>query len=510
MTDYPILPELEGFDVIVVGAGTAGLPTALSCLQHGLRVLVLEKDQRFGGTLWITGASYSAAGTRLQKAKGIEDSWQEHMEDANRIGHGYADQELLELVMQQSAAGVDWLEQLGLDFGDSPQLGPEHELYSKPRTHYQLVNVSQNHPGVAGGVQEGTGLNMLRLMRAHIMPYMTKGQCVMLRGHAVTDLLMDGDRCTGVVVDRGGNLYAVHAPATVIATGGYAANRDLLKRFNPEKASVLTMTSPTSQGDGILLAEKHGLKVTHTEFMNPGIGGIEDPRNPGTVMLWILINSGRPAALTGDIWVNKEGRRFVREDHHSHDFKEKTLVKQPDLTMFSIYDSAMRLPENPGLRAWILEVEGRDLNEHNVKKADTIEELAGKIGCDPAVLKKTVDDWNAAVAAGKDEEFGRESFGRQIIQAPFYALKSGSHILLTRGGVKVNTRLQVVKDDEAETPVQGLYAVGEVIGNGRLSGDASVGGLAVGPCFTFGRLLGEYIPQHLEEAGIKVRAGSTA
>ena len=84
--------ELEGFDVVVVGAGTAGLPTTLSALGHGLRVLVLEKEDRIGGTLWITGASYSAAGTRLQKQKGIEDSPEAHFEDANAIGHGYADQ----------------------------------------------------------------------------------------------------------------------------------------------------------------------------------------------------------------------------------------------------------------------------------------------------------------------------------------------------------------------------------------------------------------------------------
>lgn len=502
--------ELEGFDVVVVGAGTAGLPTTLSALGHGLRVLVLEKEDRIGGTLWITGASYSAAGTRLQKQKGIEDSPEAHFEDANAIGHGYADQDLLRLATDHAAAGVNWLEELGADFGDSPRLGPEHELYGVARTHYQTPVHSMTdvpHPLSAGGTTDGTGVGMLRVMRAHIQTYVNSGQVMMLRRHHVKDLLVEEGRVVGVEVERpDGSRIEVRAPAVVLATGGYAANRDLLRRFVPQSEDVLTMTNPSSQGDGLLMAERIGAKITHTEYFNPGVGGIEDASNPGTVMLWVLINTGRPAIQTGDIWVNKEGSRFVREEHPSHDFKEKTLLKEPGMTMYSIYDDRMRLPENPTLRQWIIEVESRDIDEFNIKKADTVEVLAAKIGCDPATLRQTIDRYNEAVDRGKDDQFGRESLTHKIEQPPFYALRSRPHLLLTRGGIKIDTDLKVVDADE--NVIEGLFAVGEVIGNGRLSGDASVGGMAVGPCFTFGRLLGELLPGYVEALRAKEKVAT--
>lgn len=480
--------NLDGFDVIVVGGGTAGLPTAVSAMQQGLRVLIIEKSARLGGTLWLTGGSISAAGTRRQKAKGIEDNAEQFFQDANKIGHGLADQDLLRLATFEAARGVDWLEDLGVDFGDSPQFAPEHELYALRRTHYQVERTN-----------EGVALPLLRAMRDQIRRYTLEGQCLTLRECRVTDLLVEGGRVTGVAYEtKGGVRREVRAPATVLASGGYAANRDLLKRFNPDHWRIATMTNPTSTGDGVLMAERIGAKLTHTEYINPGIGGIEDPNEPDTCFMWVLHVIGRPARECGDIWVNAEGRRFVQEDHPSNDHREKALLKQTGVMMFNIFDEPMHYGPNNLTKQWLVDIEARDVDGFNVRSAPTLEELAVKIGCEPAALVETVRRYNAAVDAGRDDEFGRQMFHGRIETPPFYALRSRGHILLTRGGVKIGTDLRV--RDQEERPIPGLYAVGEVIGNGRLSGDAALGGMGVGPSFSLGRLLGTLLPEYVAEA----------
>ncbi len=484
------MEHLEGFDVIIVGAGTAGLPVALTACQGGLKVLILEKAPRYGGTLWISGGSMSAANTRLQRAKGYTDSWEAHFEEANRIGHGLADQDLLRLHCQLAGPTVDWLEDLGVNFGDSPRFGPEHELYDVPRTYYQIVAAA-----------EGTALPLYHVMMKHLAPFVASGQLVMLRERRVTDLLTDdAGRVTGVAYTTAdGSHHEVHAPAVVLASGGYTANRDLHRRFTPDKAEVGLHTNPDATGDGLLMAERLGAKLTHTQYMNPLLGGIEDPRKPGWMLLWLLINLGRPPEQTGDIFVNLEGRRFVQEDHRSNDHKEKAMAAQPGMTWFAVFDAPMHDGTTPATRAWMLDVEGRDIGEFNVKKADTLEALAGKMGVPAASLVETVRRYNEAVDKGVDEEFGRNPL-RRIETPPFYAVRARCNLMLSRGGVKVNTDLQVVRDDPQETPIEGLYAVGEVIGNGRLSGDAAVGGFGVGPCFTFGKLLGERLPAIVQSA----------
>ncbi len=480
------MDDLKGFDVVVVGAGTAGLPTALSRLENGLKVLLLEKSDRLGGTLWITGASISAAGSRLQKAKGIDDSPEVFFADANAIGHGLADEALLRLATRVTGPAVDWLEDLGVDFGDSPLLGPEHELYGTPRTHYQ-----------AERSVEGTGVPLLAAMRNGLKPFIDSGTCLVLRGCRATELLARSGRVGGCLFETGQRRrHEVEAPAVVLATGGYASNPDLLRRFNGEGAHIVSMAAPTATGAGLLMAERLGAGVSHTEYLPSGLGGIEDPANPGRCLLWVLIFVGRPTQATGDIWINREGRRFVREDHASNHHKEKALEAQTERIFYAVYDSAMRFGSSGATRQWTLDVEARDIDEFNVKRADTMEELGEKLGCGPETLRDTVDSYNRCVEIGSGEQFGRKSLTHRIEQPPFYAVRARAHMMHAAGGIKVNGDLRVTRDDGS--PIGGLYAVGEVFGFARLSGDASVGGMGVGPCFSLGKHLGTILPAATE------------
>jgi succinate dehydrogenase/fumarate reductase flavoprotein subunit len=207
------------------------------------------------------------------------------------------------------------------------------------------------------------------------------------------------------------------------------------------------------------------------------------------------LTANRPATMAGDIWVATNGRRWVREDHPSNDHKEKALTTLPDLTFFTVFDQAMLDATPPMGKAWLAEIEARDRDGLNLKIADSIDGLAREMGVDPATFADTIAAWNAAVSAGRDAEFGREHLKHRIEHGPFYAVRCKAFILSTRGGIRIDDELRVLRTDGS--PIDGLYAIGEVTGFGRLSGDAQVGGMGVGPCFSLGRWAGRMLAQRL-------------
>ncbi|GIW07931.1 MAG: flavocytochrome c [Dehalococcoidia bacterium] len=458
--------------IVVVGAGNAGIPAAIVAAELGADVTLVEKTDRIGGMLWVSSATVSAAGTRMQRAKGIEDSPEKHAEDALHIGRGRNDPALVRLATTYAAETVDWLEALGAPYSaDSPVFAGEHELYSVPRSY------------------RCNGIEYIKVLQPELERH--RDRIDLRLNTRVVDLLEKDGRVAGVRLEHAGEVTDLPADAVILATGGYAANRELLARFHGADKRVVTACLDHATGDGLVMAEKAGAALVNMDVLILMPGGVEDPRRPGFTLSWSILTRLRAPGRSGDVWVNREGRRFMREDEPSPDARERAIMAQPGTEMVAIFDEPMRQGLAPDIaeatRHWL---EGGAGFEPVIISAPTIAELATKLGLDPQTLEATIARYNSAVAEGRDAEFHRESLPKAVDTPPFHAVRAYGVTLGTNGGVKVDDRLRVVRGDG--TPIEGLYAAGEILGKAQLMGDGVASGFAAGPAFTFGRLAARF------------------
>jgi fumarate reductase flavoprotein subunit len=472
MTD----PAAQQFDVIVIGAGTAGIPCAVAAADAGARVLLVEKDSRVGGSLYVTGGHMAAGGTRRQRERGITDSPQEHLADIRRISQGTAREDLITLLADNAVDTLEWLTDLGFAFApESPRIIYGHEPYTIARTHY--------------GRDEG--LSILEVLRPELQRAQEESGLTLWLGAAVTELLTDSAGAViGIGVYRGGREETVHATSVVIATGGYGSDGDLFAEL--EDAPLVSAASPTATGDGIYLGLSVGAGLQGSGTYLPTFGGLPDPRRPGRSK-WAdrqQLTSERPPS---EIYVDRSGQRWVAEDEESIDAKERALTRVPDMTFWTVFDEvALAAASGPNAQM----VVGKEPDEvrawMNVRPgfhaAETLTELAELAGIDTAGLAATVQQYNRAVVDGHDAQFGRRHLPSAIATAPFYAIRNHAITLVTFQGLDIDDSFAV--RDGAGQPIGGLYAVGEVIGAGATCGNSFCSGMLVTPALTFGRLLG--------------------
>jgi fumarate reductase flavoprotein subunit len=465
--------------VIVVGAGTAGLPAAIEAADRGATVTVIEKTDRVGGTLWLSTAIMSGAGTRMQRAKGYEDSPQQHFDDCFAIGRGQNDPVLLRLATEVAAETIDWLEAIGVPFTpDSPRLAPEHELYSRPRSHY-----IQPIPGTPGA-----GRNVIPPLERELRRRIDEGKVdLRLRTEAIALLQDEQGRVVGVRVAEPAGEREIRGDAVILATGGYGGNVELLRRLHPQFDHVITLCPHEADGSGLRLAQEAGGTTAFMHALIPLPGGVPNPESPGDCLYWVMLPNQRPPAEAGDIYVNKLGKRYIREDETHPDVRERAMMQQPETAMIAIFDEPMRLGLTPRIAEYTKrELEGGRGNPNVIVSAPTIEALAEKLGIDPGTLRATVERYNGFVERGVDEDFGRQAMPKKLDTPPYHAVVTYGVVLGTMGGVKVNGQLQVVRADGS--PILGLYAAGEILGKGQIMGDGVCSGLAAGPAFSFGRV----------------------
>ena len=464
------------YDVVVVGAGTAGLPCAIHAAQNGARVLLVEKDNRIGGTLHVTGGHMAAAGTRRQADRGIEDTPEAHLEDIRRISGGTARDDLITVLAHNAADTIEWLQDRDFAFAsETPRIVYGHEPYTTARTYY--------------GKDEG--ISLLEVLQPELDRTVAEHDLTVWTSAPVTDLRQDAEgRVVGVSVLRGSQEVEVDARAVVLATGGYGADAELFEEL--EGAPLVSAAARTSTGDGILLGQSVGAGLQGEGTYLPTFGGLPDPQSPGRAN-WNdrqRLTSERPPR---EIYVDKHGKRWVREDEESIDEKERALVRIEDQTFWTVFDDAALDLSTGTLNEMIV---GKDPDavravadtRPGVHSAATIAELAAKAGIDEAGLVETVERYNSYVAAGRDPELGREHLPAPIAQGPFYAVRNHAITLVTFQGLDIDEEFAV--RDEQGAPIGGLYAVGEVIGAGATCGNSFCSGMLTTPALTFGRLLG--------------------
>ncbi|SEF68556.1 fumarate reductase flavoprotein subunit [Thermomonospora echinospora] len=467
---------MESYDLVVVGAGTAGIPCAAEAALGGARVLLAEKDQRIGGTLHISGGHMAAAGTRRQAERGITDSVEAHLADIRRISSGTAREDLITTVAENAAETIDWLDDRGFTFAsETPRIIYGHEPYSTPRTYY--------------GVNEA--VSILEVFEGLLAEAVATGRLDVWKNSPVIGLSTDEEGAvTGVTVLRGGGEVEVRAGDVVLATGGFAAEPELFLEL--EGAPLVSAAHPTSTGDGILLAQELDAAVTGTGSYLPTFGGLPDPVSPGRAN-WsdrqLLIAAERPPV---EIYVDRSGRRWIAEDELSIDVKERALTRVEDMTFWTVFDDAMLESTRQGrplVVGWTPdELRARAGQRVGVHSAGTLEELAVDAGIDPAGLVATVNRYNEAVAAGSDPDFGRTHLPLPLEQGPFYAIRNHGISLVTFAGLDIDSDFRVRRTDGTSVPH--LYAIGEVIGAAATCGQSFCSGMLVTPAITFGRLLG--------------------
>jgi flavocytochrome c len=470
------------YDLIIVGAGTAGMPCALEAAKRGRTVLVVEKDSKVGGTLHLTGGHMSAGGTRQQTQKGITDTVQAHFDDVMDISFGTADPGLVRVATQEAPQTIAWLDSLGFDFApESPRLVYGHVPYKTARTHH--------------GTEAGKSI--LKVLMPLWEQTLATGngpaaRLTCLLEHTLTELLTEGNRVVGVKCLHEGKERLFYGQNVVLTTGGYGGNPAFFGQRHPEFPPLKSAANPLCRGEGITVAEQSGAATWGFEKHIGSLGGVELEPDSGIVDFWsawamVLTSIYR---TTREIYVNMAGQRFMNEDEINADTRERLVAAQPGQCFFILFEeAALNAPGLTIMLNWSADRIRAEAEKGKViVKADSLAELAQKTGLPLAELTQTVFRFNGFVAEGSDDDFGRTSLENGLLQPPFYAIKSHVSVLLTFGGIRVNEQLQVLNTDGQV--IDNLYAAGETIGMAATSGNAFCSGMAVTPALSFGRILG--------------------
>ncbi|MFN8169159.1 MAG: FAD-dependent oxidoreductase [Candidatus Nanopelagicales bacterium] len=462
------MPALSS-DVVVVGAGPAGLALTVHAADRGLDVTLVEAAEDIGGALPWSGGHLSAAGTRRQAERGIADSVEAHLADIERISRGTARPGLTRRAVEEAVPTLEWLDDLGLELDPAtPRIVHGHEQYSVPRTVHGT----------------NMALGILEVLRAELERVVADGRVTVLLGTRVTSLVAAGERVVGVRLAGGDQVLG---DEIVLATGGFGHEPELFAEL--EGVPLVTSSAPTSTGDGIRLGRSVGAGIAGRGMYIPTFGGLP-PEGDDLRVDWVhrphLVAPERPP---WEIYVDRGGRRWVAEDEPSIDAKERALTTIEDMTFWTVFDAHALASSHPMVMGWSAdELDAAAGVRRGVTKAATLEELAAAAGIDADGLLATVERYNGFVDAGRDDALGRTHLPARIEQGPFYALENHPVTLITFAGLSVDDDLRVLREDGSV--IEGLHAVGEVIGSAAVNGNSFCSGMCLTPALALGRRLG--------------------
>ena len=483
-------------DIVIVGAGGAGMTAAIAAANEGKNVVIVESQAMVGGNSVRSTGGMNAAKTPAQdenefaESAGVEKTletaasewadneaitaladtvagqWAEYQ--ANPVGyfdsvelmeldtliggHGTNDPALVEALCSNSADAIAWLSEQGIELTSVSSFGGA----SVKRIH---------RPVDSEGKTISVGSYMIPLLQAKCEELGVE----FIMNTTANEILTDANgAAVGIAAtDKNGAAVTVNAKAVILATGGFGANLDMVVEYKPDLAGFMTTNAAGAQGQGIDMAVAIGAGTVDMDQIQ-----IHPTVEANTAA---LITEG----LRGDgaILVNAEGNRFT-DEVGTRDVVSAAEIAQTGSYSWLVIDQAMADASSV--------IQGYINNGYTVT-GETYEELAEAMGVDAAAFAATMDKWNAAVAAGVDEEFGRTSFANPLDTAPYYAIKVTAGIHHTMGGLTINPQTQVLAGDG--TVIDGLYAAGEVTGG--VHGGNRLGGNAVADFVVFGRIAGE-------------------
>jgi len=482
-------------DVVVVGAGGAGMTAAITAAGEGKSVVILESQSMVGGnsvratggmnaaktvyqdenefgesagvekTLKTAAEKYADNETITALAKTVSEQWAayqanptgyfdsvELMELDTMIGgKGINDPELVETLCANSADAIDWLDEHGITLHNVSSFGGA----SVKRIH---------RPVNAEGKTVSVGSYMIPLLQENC----EKAGVKMMLDTTATEILTDANGAAVGVKATGasGETVTVNAKAVVLATGGFGANLDMVVKYKPELKGFMTTNAPGIQGQGIEMAQAIGAATVDMDQIQ-----IHPTVEANTAA---LITEG----LRGDgaILINEEGKRFI-DEVGTRDVVSAAEIAQTGSYSWLVVDQAMADASSV--------IQGYIKKGYTVTGA-TYEELGKAMGVDAAAFAETMEKWNGYVEAKNDPDFGRTSFANPLNTAPYYAVKVTAGVHHTMGGLKINANTEVLNEKGEVIP--GLFAAGEVTGG--VHGANRLGGNAVADFTVFGRIAG--------------------
>ena len=497
-------------DVVVVGAGGAGMTAAISAAADGLKVVVVESQAMVGGNSVRATGGMNAAKTPLQDKNTFGES--AGVEKTLAAAEGYADNETITALAatvseqwkayQANPEGYfDSVELMELDtmIGGKGINNPELVKTLCSNTADSIVwldsvGASLTSVGAFGGASvkrihrpvnaEGKTLSV----GAYIVPILEKNLqdagVEIILNTTVDTILTDanGAACGVSGVANDGSKLTVNADAVILTTGGFGANLDMVVSYKPELAGFMTTNAAGIQGQGIKMAEALGAATVDMDQIQ-----IHPTVEANTAA---LITEG----LRGDgaILVNAEGKRFF-DEVSTRDKVSAAEIAQPGSYSYLIVDQAMADASNV--------IQGY-IKKGYTTQGETYEELAKALGMDEAAFAETMNTWNGYVEAKNDPEFGRTSFANPLNTAPYYAIKVTAGVHHTMGGLKINPAAEVLTEDGSA--IAGLFAAGEVTGG--VHGANRLGGNAVADFVVFGRIAAQSAADYVAALNVKAAA----
>ena len=465
-------------DVIIIGSGASGLCAALTLSYGGASVLMFEQEAEPGGMTNFAEGMF-AVGSRLQKKHKVgltvEEAFNVHMEET----HWLADPRLVRTFMEKTADTVDWLEAQGAEFSGLFNISP-----FTPRVWHQMV----------GFGKEG-------LIKPLFKKAKKRDNIEILFETEAKRLLLEGGRVVGVAAEDKDGAIAASSKAVIVATGGYQDNQEWVDKYC--KSGFTRPVVPARQvGSGQKMAWEAGA----------------EPFDMGVMQTIVLVpeedlqSQLLTAGFQPRLWVNTLGERFTNEAMcWKFPLAGNALARQPGAMAWCIFDDGSRvvmkeqgvkyvlgefydiLKNLPDLDA---ELE-RGIAAGKIFRGDTLDDLAGQIGISPATLRETTDEYNAAYDGQYDPIFGKDrAYLDPIRRRPFYAAKLGLAAFMTNGGIRINHKTEVLKEDR--TVIPGLYAAGCTAGG--ILGDTyevSTTGGSLSFAVNTGRMAGENVLRYL-------------
>lgn len=447
-------------DTVIVGAGGAGLSAAIQMAQDGRNVTVIEKAGITGGNSSLASAGMNAAESKLQKEEGVNDTVDLFVEDTMKGGHDLNKKELVEVLAQNSAEAVDWLEELGAPLKQLKFAGGQTEM----RTHAPINDEGKSIP---------VGNYLVEKLTAKAKEL---GVSIVYDAR-VEKVLMEDGKAVGVEASyKDGEKLTVNAGAVIVSTGGFGSNQDMVVKYNKDLEGYVSTNAKSIEGDAVGFLEEVGANFIDMDQIQIHPTVVQKDGS--------LISEGLRGE--GAILVNQDGKRFV-DELETRDFVSKEILSQKDPSAWLIVDQAM-FDQSATIAKYF--------DKGLLTKCDDYKALAELIGTDEENIKETIENWIETVKNNEDKEFGRKGMDEtrsDLSVAPYYAVQISPGIHHTMGGVEVNTNSEVL--DKEGNVIPGLYAAGEVTGG--IHGANRLGGNAVTDIVVFGRNAAKHAEEYL-------------
>lgn len=491
-------------DVVVVGAGGAGMTAAIVAAKEGKSVAIVESQSAAGGNSVRATGGMNAAKTEYQDENEFEESAgvektlasaesykdnediqslvktvKKQWEDYQKNPTGYFDSvELMELdtmiggkginnfdlvktLAENSADSIEWLSSIGADLKNVGQFGGASvkRIHRPVNDEGQVVSVGSYVVPILEKEVENEGVEVLYNTTAN-------------------KILMDDGKAVGIVAEgKTGNTVTINAKAVILATGGFGANNDMVAEQNSALKGYITTNAQGAQGQGITMATADDVNAATVDMdqiqLHPTVHVEGDNA--------VLITEG----LRGDgaILVNQSGERFT-DEVGTRDVVSAAENDQEGGYAWLIIDQKMA-DASAVIQGYI--------DKGYAVSGETYEELAKAMETDESTFKTTMEDWNKCVENKKDEKFNRTTFADKLDTAPYYAIKVQPGVHHTMGGLVINTDTQVLDTDN--NVIDGLFAAGEVTGG--VHGANRLGGNAVADFVVFGRIAGAQAAKYI-------------